>query len=275
MFTFVKSYQLGPDASKRILQLDSQQAMGAAACLIKYLDLLADEGLHGKFRLREMALDGYMKLDRAAVRALNLFPQPQEGNRNMSLYSLLNKVALLKKSAICALYVTKISRELTCGYFYQCKTPIGSRLLLRWIKQPLVDKSEIEARLDLVGLLMEQVQVRQALQVYIYAHTHQRAARRPSAWSPRATRVTFVGGNFTRTQHEFFCGQTWHLVPLRGNVRSTFCSFLSFFFFFETPRNRVHSVHRVLGLYLPGFVLVACRVFWREKEKTRERKKAS
>lgn len=128
---------LGSDASKRILQLESQQAMGAAACLVKYLDLLADEGLHGKFKLRELALDGHMKLDRAAVRALNLFPQPQEGNRNMSLYSLLNK----------------------------CKTPIGSRLLLRWIKQPLVDKSELEARLDLVGLLMEQVQVRQALQV--------------------------------------------------------------------------------------------------------------
>ena len=53
----------------------------------------------GKFKLRELALDGHMKLDRAAVRALNLFPQPQEGNRNMSLYSLLNK----------------------------CKTPIGSR----------------------------------------------------------------------------------------------------------------------------------------------------
>jgi hypothetical protein len=30
--------------------------MGAAACLIKYLDLLADEGLHGKLKLRELVL---------------------------------------------------------------------------------------------------------------------------------------------------------------------------------------------------------------------------
>ena len=49
--------------------------MGAAACLIKYLDLLADENLFGKFKLRELALDGHMKLDRAATKALNLFPQ--------------------------------------------------------------------------------------------------------------------------------------------------------------------------------------------------------
>ena len=128
---------LGPEQSKRILQLESPQALGSAACLIKYLDLLADESLHGKFKLRELALDGHMKLDRAAVRALNLFPQPQEGNRNMSLYSLINK----------------------------CKTPIGSRLLLSWLKQPLVDKAEIEASHDLVGLLIDQVQVRQSLQV--------------------------------------------------------------------------------------------------------------
>ena len=135
---------LGPDQSKRILQLESPLALGSAACLIKYLDLLSDENLHGKFKLRELALDGTMKLDRAAVRALNLFPQPQEGNRNMSLYSLLNK----------------------------CKTPIGSRLLLRWLKQPLVDQAEIEARHDLVGLLIEQVQVRQSLQVHSQTPPH-------------------------------------------------------------------------------------------------------
>jgi len=138
----------------------------------------------------------------------------------------------------------KISRELTCGYFYQCKTPIGSRLLLRWIKQPLVDKLEIEARLDLVGLLMEQVQVRQALQVYIYAHTH-------TKW-PRGC--------------QSLCRRAPLGLPLLGGISP------------QPGTNRVHSVHRVPGFCLPGFVvpvfvLVACRFFWREKEKTRERKK--
>ena len=68
---------LGSEASKRVVSTaaESAQAMGAAACLIKYLDLLADENLFGKFKLRELALDGHMKLDRAATKALNLFPQ--------------------------------------------------------------------------------------------------------------------------------------------------------------------------------------------------------
>ena len=40
--------------------------MGAAACLIKYLDLLADEGLHGKLKLRELVLYTHYKYKQLA-----------------------------------------------------------------------------------------------------------------------------------------------------------------------------------------------------------------
>ena len=104
--------------------------------------MTAARGGAGRFKLQELVLDGCMRLDKAAVRALNLLPQPQDGNRNMSLYALLNK----------------------------CKTPVGSRLLMRWVKQPLLDPAEINARLDLVETFFTDVQLRQAMQEIYLRH---------------------------------------------------------------------------------------------------------
>ena len=57
-----------------------------------------------------------MRLDASALTALNLMPSPREGsNKTMSLYGLLNK----------------------------CKTAQGSRLLMQWLKQPLLSLEEI------------------------------------------------------------------------------------------------------------------------------------
>lgn len=57
-----------------------------------------------------------MRLDASALTALNLMPSPREGsNKSMSLYGLLNK----------------------------CKTAQGSRLLMQWLKQPLLSLEEI------------------------------------------------------------------------------------------------------------------------------------
>jgi len=91
--------------------------MSALNALLIYLSLPSDPSLIGQLRLYKHDLSQYMKLDASAVKALNLIPGPNElgGNKNMSLYGLLNR----------------------------CKTAQGKRLLERWLKQPLVNLHEI------------------------------------------------------------------------------------------------------------------------------------
>jgi DNA mismatch repair protein MSH2 len=91
--------------------------MSALNALLIYLSLPSDPSLIGQLRLYRHDLSQYMKLDASAVKALNLVPGPNElgGNKNMSLYGLLNR----------------------------CKTAQGKRLLERWLKQPLVNLHEI------------------------------------------------------------------------------------------------------------------------------------
>lgn len=117
-------------------QTSLKVAMSAAACLLNYLSLMSDSTNFGQYKLYQHDLSQYMKLDSAAVRALNLMPGPRDGAKNMSLYGLLNN----------------------------CKSAAGSRLLAQWLKQPLMDLSEIEKRHNLVNTLVNDIQMRQALQ---------------------------------------------------------------------------------------------------------------
>lgn len=52
--------------------------MEAAACLINYLELLSDDNNFEKFKITIFSLQPYMRLDSAAVTALNLFPSRGE-----------------------------------------------------------------------------------------------------------------------------------------------------------------------------------------------------
>ncbi|KAI8818608.1 muts domain V-domain-containing protein [Fimicolochytrium jonesii] len=118
-------------------EMELTVAMGCVACLIKYLGLLSVETNFHQYTLRLYDLSQYMKLDAAAVRALNLMPGPQDGsNKSMSLYGLLNK----------------------------CKTAQGSRLLAQWLKQPLMSLPEIQTRQDLVEVFINDTSIRQQLQ---------------------------------------------------------------------------------------------------------------
>jgi DNA mismatch repair protein MSH2 len=74
-----------------------------------------------KFNLQRYTLDQFLRLDVAALKALNVFPGSSTadvasaGGSAGSLYGLLN----------------------------QCKTQIGARLLKKWLKQPVSNAQEI------------------------------------------------------------------------------------------------------------------------------------
>ncbi|KAI8619884.1 muts domain V-domain-containing protein [Chytriomyces sp. MP71] len=112
-------------------------AMGACSSLIKYLQLLGDESNFGQYRLETFDLSQYMRLDAAAIKALNLMPTGTEGsNKTMSLFGLLNHT----------------------------KTAQGARLLAQWLKQPLMNLTEIETRQNLIESFAEDTEFRQCIQ---------------------------------------------------------------------------------------------------------------
>lgn len=117
-------------------QTDLKLAMGSAAALIKYLGVLSDPSNFGQYQLYQHDLSQYMKLDASALKALNLMPGPRDGSKTMSLYGLLN----------------------------HCKTPVGSRLLAQWLKQPLMSLEDIERRQQLVEAFVMDTELRQTLQ---------------------------------------------------------------------------------------------------------------
>ncbi|KAF2455319.1 muts domain V-domain-containing protein [Lineolata rhizophorae] len=117
-------------------QTDLKLAMGSAAALIKYLGVMSDASNFGQYQLYQHDLSQYMKLDAAALKALNLMPGPRDGSKTMSIYGLLN----------------------------HCKTPVGSRLLAQWLKQPLMNVKEIERRQQLVEAFVEDTELRQTMQ---------------------------------------------------------------------------------------------------------------
>ncbi|XP_044597120.1 DNA mismatch repair protein Msh2 isoform X2 [Cotesia glomerata] len=114
-----------------------EHAMSATAGIIKYLDLLSDEGNLGQYKIEDLKQYHFLKLDSAAIRALNIDPPPEYrlgGNRGAatSIHELLDK----------------------------CKTPQGHRLLSLWLKQPLQDLAHIKERHDIVEYFVNNSSVR-------------------------------------------------------------------------------------------------------------------
>ncbi|RWR85505.1 DNA mismatch repair protein MSH2 [Cinnamomum micranthum f. kanehirae] len=103
-------------------------ATAALGALLSYTELLADESNYGNYTIRQYNLDSYMRLDSAAMRALNVLESKTDANRNFSLFGLMNRT---------------------------CTAGMGKRLLNRWLKQPLLDVDEINCRLDLVQAFVE------------------------------------------------------------------------------------------------------------------------
>ncbi|KAF2075091.1 hypothetical protein CYY_003611 [Polysphondylium violaceum] len=120
--------------SNNLIDLEQEHAIQSVSCLIKHLELLSNANFFGKFKLEKFDLEKYMRLDPSSFKGLHII-ESKEATKDQSLYSLLN----------------------------QCNTPMGSRLLLQWVKQPLIDTDEIEVRLNFVDAFYNDLELRESL----------------------------------------------------------------------------------------------------------------
>lgn len=124
----------------RDLLSDFEYALCALGALISYADLLADDDNYGSYTIEKYNLDSYMRLDSAAMRALNVLENKTDLNKNFSLFGLMNRT---------------------------CTAGMGKRLLNRWLKQPLLDVGEINCRLDLVEAFVKDAELHQGLRLHL------------------------------------------------------------------------------------------------------------
>ncbi|RKP22148.1 DNA mismatch repair protein Msh2 [Rozella allomycis CSF55] len=104
-------------------------------CLVDYLHLIADQFNHKNFKLEIYPINKFMRLDSAAMHALNLFPTNKDEIKTSSLFGLINS----------------------------CCTQQGSILLSQWIRQPLIDCIEIEKRQNLTEAFVRNFEIKDAL----------------------------------------------------------------------------------------------------------------
>ena len=119
----------------RAFTSSEQLAISSACGLIKYLDLMSNKETHGLWAMDWVDASQYMRLDAGALRALSVEPMAGENDKNASLL----------------------------GLFSVCKTAMGSRLVRKWLKQPLLQKADIEARYDLVEAFFRAYETRSML----------------------------------------------------------------------------------------------------------------
>jgi len=98
-----------------------------------YEQLLSDEDNFRGYQLKALDLSKYMRLDQPAARALNLFSLPTDSTfiAKKALSSDESHASLADKSW--SLY----------GVLNKCRTAMGSRRLMQWIKQPLLSIDDI------------------------------------------------------------------------------------------------------------------------------------
>ncbi|CAN8063192.1 unnamed protein product [Agarophyton chilense] len=115
--------------------LDTRVSVSAISAIIEYIGLLRDTSREGCVNIKQLTTSAYMHLDNAAIRALNILPYPGDGGHRASLFGLLKKT----------------------------KSAMGSRLLRRWLSQPLQDIDAINERLDIVHAFLCNQRRREAI----------------------------------------------------------------------------------------------------------------
>ncbi len=107
--------------------------VAAAGAILRYLRDSHTPNLPHLDRLLPYSRNDYLDLDEATLRHLEIFETWRSGSRHGSLLDILDATV----------------------------TPMGARLLGRWLRQPLKDRDRIEARLDAVDFFKNNSVLRQ------------------------------------------------------------------------------------------------------------------
>ena len=115
------------------------EAVRAAAAIYAYLREMQPAALTQLVRLHSYEVSGFMTLDESTRRNLELTETIRGGGTKGSLLDVLDKTL----------------------------TPMGGRLLRRWLNQPLLDVDAINQRLDTVQLFFDNTALRLELREYL------------------------------------------------------------------------------------------------------------
>jgi len=115
--------------------LDKPAAASALAGVLAFSDVMVDPSNFGRFGLCLYNCECFLRMDNAALQALNVMPQRVDVNDSFSLYGLLNRG----------------------------KTAMSRRLLKVWLKQPLTAEEDIRVRHDVVEAIVGDPELREGL----------------------------------------------------------------------------------------------------------------
>jgi len=119
----------------RCFECAQKLALSSCCGLVKYLQLMGSTESHGQWTVEWVDAAHHVRLDAGAMRALSVDPVVGEPDKNASLL----------------------------GVFSHCKTAMGSRLVRKWLRQPLLSAHDIEARLTLVQAFASSLELRSSL----------------------------------------------------------------------------------------------------------------
>ena len=106
---------------------------------------------HGRCELELFDSGAHVRLDAAALKALNVFPSSGAGGGDRSFGETAN--GRKGGSGGFSLY----------NLLNRCTSPMGKRVLYRWLKQPLVSVEKISERHDVVETFSEESALRDSL----------------------------------------------------------------------------------------------------------------
>ena len=131
--------------------LDLPLAVQCLHAVMKFADISNDTQNHGRCELELFDSGAHVRLDAAALKALNVFPSSGAGGGDRSFGETAN------------------GRKGDSGGFSfynllnRCTSPMGKRVLYRWLKQPLVSVEKISERHDVVEPFSEESALRDPL----------------------------------------------------------------------------------------------------------------